>query len=443
MNLRTSSRASAPTAVRGSAKRALFAWSALVAVAFIWGRVLTLTHHNLLLGAPPFFSPWGFHLSARIVPAIVLATIGVRFGPDVARRASWTTLLAACAATSWAWAAAIAKLSGPRRLTVPLSIRQFGYLQTAVGIHSLGTYLPHFVDKIGSYSQDTIGHPPAMVVIEWLLLQLGIATPGWNAVLVVTGGAVAGVAALVALREITDEATARRAAPFVALVPAVIWWQTADAFFAGVSATAVMLIVLASGRRGRRADFYALAGGLAFGLTFFLSYGLAPLALLAAAVCIHRRTVRPIAIAAAGIVPWFVGFAIFGFSWFAGFFATRNEYWNPAGAASHRPYSYFLIANLAVFAIATGPAVTVGITRIRDRRMWPLVGSILAVVALVDLTGMSKGEVERIWLPFVPWAMLATGALTSAPNTIPASRKWLALQTTTTLLIAVAIRSQW
>ena len=426
-----------------STKRVLFAWSVLVAVAFIWGRVLVLTHHNLLLGAPPFFSPWGFHLSVPMVPALLLATLGVRFGPDVAHRVSWKTLLAATAATSWVWAAAIAQLSGPRRFTVPLSIRQFGYLQTAVGIHSLGTYLPHFVDKIGSYSQDTIGHPPAMVIIEWLLLRLGIATPGWNAVLVVTGGAVAGVAALVALRDVTDEAAARRAAPFVALVPAVIWWQTADALFAGVSATAVMLVVLASGRRGRRADLYALAGGLVFGLTFFLSYGLVPLVLLPAAVCFQRRTVRPMAIAAVGIVAWFVAFATYGFSWFAGFFATRNEYWNPAGAASHRPYSYFLIANLAVFAIATGPAVAVAVTRIHDRRIWLLVGSILAVVALVDLTGMSKGEVERIWLPFVPWAMLATTALASGPNTTTVLRRWLGLQTATTMLVAIAIRSQW
>jgi hypothetical protein len=402
-----------------------------------------LTHHNLLLGAPPFFSPWGFHLSVRMVPALMLAAVGVRFGPDVACRVSWKALLAATAATSWAWAAAIAQLSGPGRFTVPLSIRQFGYLQTAAGIHSLGTYLPHFVDKIGSYSQDTIGHPPAMVVIEWLLLQLGIATPRWNAVLVVTGGAVAGIAALVALREVTDETAARRAAPFVAFVPAVIWWQTADAFFAGVAATAVMLVVLASGRRGRRADLYALAGGLVFGLTFFLSYGLVPLVLLPAAVCLQRRTVRPLAIAAAGIVPWFVGFAAFGFSWFAGFFATRSEYWNPVGAASQRPYSYFLVANLAVFAIATGPAVTVAVTRIRDRRIWLLVGSILAVVALVDLTGMSKGEVERIWQPFVPWAMLATAALASGPNTIPVLRRWLALQMTSTIVVAIAIRSQW
>ena len=35
----------------------------------------------------------------------------------------------------------------------------------------------------------------------------------------------------------------------------------------------------------------------------------------------------------------------------------------------------------------------------------------LLAVVLADLSGMSKAEVERIWLPFLPWVMLATAAL--------------------------------
>src|SRR6266403_6262042 len=111
MNVHSVARTSAPEGERLSTKHVLLAWSALVVVAFIWGRALVLTHHNLLLGAPPFFSPWGIHLSVRIVPALVLAVIGARFGPDVARRAPWKVLLSATAITSWAWAAAISQVS--------------------------------------------------------------------------------------------------------------------------------------------------------------------------------------------------------------------------------------------------------------------------------------------------------------------------------------------
>ncbi len=80
-----------------------------------------------------------------------------------------------------------------------------------------------------------------------------------------------------------------------------------------------------------------------------------------------------------------------GFSWLAGLAATRAQYW--AGVASRRPYSYFLVGNLAAFALAVGPAAAVGLARLRDRRTWLLVGgALVAVVALADLSGMSKAR---------------------------------------------------
>ncbi len=224
------------------------------------------------------------------------------------------------------------------------------------------------------------------------------------------------------------------------LLPAVIWWQSADAFFAGVSATAVAALVLASGRRGRRAMLLALAGGVGFGVTAFLSYGLVLLALIPAVVCFTRRRLELLAVAALGALPVFAAFAALGFSWFSGFAATRHEYWT--GVAIHRPYSYFLFADLALFAVATGPAVAVGLSRLRDLRVWLLVGGALAVVALADLSGMSKGEVERIWLPFVPWTVLATAGL-SVSRPSARLRPWLALQAACALVVAVSIWSQW
>jgi hypothetical protein len=40
-----------------------------------------------------------------------------------------------------------------------------------------------------------------------------------------------------------------------------------------------------------------------------------------------------------------------------------------------------------------------------------LVGAAAAAVAVADLSRMSKAEVERIWLPFVPWLLLSTAIL--------------------------------
>ncbi len=389
-------------------------WSGLVAGAVLWGR-LVARHHHLDLAAPPFWSPFRFHPSARLIPALVVAAVVVRFAPSAARTLRWRPLLALTAVASAGWAVAIAfidSIDGLNAITDPVRFSRNDYLQTARSIQSLRGFLTNFVPTIAHYPQNTKGHPPGMVVIEWLLDKVGLTSAGWNAALVVAGGVAAGVAALVALREIAGEDTARAAAPFMVLVPAVIWWQSADAFFAGVAAWSVTALVLATGRPLSRARLLAVLGGFGFGVTAFLSYGLVLLALVPLVVCFSRRRLSLLGLAALGAVPVFVTFAALGFSWFSGFAATRHAYWT--GVAIHRPYSYFFFADIALFAVATGPAVAVALSNLRDRRVWLLVGAALAVVALADLSGMSKAEVERIWLPFVPWVVLATAALSRA-----------------------------
>jgi hypothetical protein len=74
-------------------------------------------------------------------------------------------------------------------------------------------------------------------------------------------------------------------------------------------------------------------------------------------------------------------------------------------------------------------------------RILPLVGGVAAVIAIADLSGMSKAEVERIWLPFVPWAILASGALAAGgPRLL---RTGLVLQVACTIGVAVTVWSQW
>ncbi len=431
----------APT--HASTARALAVSVALIVVAVLWGHELVATHHHLDVAAPPFWSPWRFHPSARLIPAVLVAILVVGVAPRATFSLRWRPLLAATAAMSASWAVAVAfvdNIDGINALTDPVRLSRNDYLQTARGIGSLHLFLSQFVDHIAQYPQNSKGHPPGMVVIEWLLDKIGLTTSGWNAALVVAGGAAAGIAALVALREVAGEDAARAVAPFMVLVPSVIWWQTADAFYAGVSAWSVTALVLATGRSGRRANALAVAGGIGFGVTAFLSYGLVLLAIIPTVVCVARRRARLLGVAAISATSLFVMFGALGFSWFSGFAATRHEYWT--GVAIHRPYSYFFLADLALFAVVTGPAVAVALGRLHNRRVWLLVGSILAVVALADLSGMSKAEVERIWLPFAPWALLATAALADRqPST--RLRRWLTWQAAWTLLVAVTIWSQW
>jgi hypothetical protein len=204
-----------------------------------------------------------------------------------------------------------------------------------------------------------------------------------------------------------------------------------------VGAWAVTLVILATGRVGRRRVVYAVAGGLLFGVTAFLSYGLVLLALIPSAVAVSRRAWVPLVVTAAGAGAVFVSFAWAGFWWFDGLAATHRQYY--AGVAGHRPYLQFLLVDVACLAIALGPALAVALGRLRDRRLWVLVGSALVAVGVAALSGMSKGEVERIWLPFSIWVLPAGAAFASGPR----RSGWLASQVVFTIALQTLVRSPW
>jgi len=413
-------------------------WLGLIAVAVVWGRYLLDTGAGLGIGAAPLAGRFGWRVSSDALTPIAFAVAVIIGAPILAARLAWRRVLAAGAALSLLWAFALSRIDGGHALVTPF--RSPAYLQTAQTIHDPGRFLAQFVDRIHSYNSHARGHPPGMELLFWATAHLGLSGVGWNAALALVGGAAACIAVLVALRDVGGEAQARTALPFVVLAPAAIWWSSGDAFFAGVSAWAVTLIVLATGSTGRASDARAVLGGLLFGLTAFLSYGLVLVACIPIAVAVFRRRLRLIALAAAGAAPVFAAFAAAGFSWFAGLTATRTQYW--LGAAHHRPYRYFLVADLAAFALAVGPVGAIALSRLRDGRVWTLVGGALIAVVVADLSGMSKAEVERIWLPFVPWVLLATSVFVRAPRARVA-RGWLALQAATAVVIELAVRSPW
>ncbi|MGH8976044.1 MAG: hypothetical protein ACRD0C_22890, partial [Acidimicrobiia bacterium] len=382
------------------------------------------------------------------LPALVLGAAAVAVAPALARRLTWHRLLIATALGTAAWAVALALVDGPRGLTSPLLLRG-EYLHDVPRVGSPGAFLASFTERLPSYHTHTQGHPPGMVLLLWVLSRLGLGGARWAAVLCIGGGAAAAVATLVALRAVAGEALARVAAPFLALAPAAVWVATtADAFYAGLGAAGVALVALASqasGGSGRGRHVLAGGGGVLLGAAVFFTYGAALLAPVAMAVMVAvappGRRLRLLLVVAAGAAAVTAAFAAFGFWWWDGLAATRAAY--VAGVASRRPYDYFLVANLAAFALAVGPAAVVGLTRLRERGPWLVVGGVLAAVAAADLSGLSKGEVERIWLPFVPWVLVATCALAGRYRPGEPARSWLGLQVAVALGLQLAVRTPW
>jgi len=442
-------RSAAPAARRGTrpwararhtfaASIPVLSWAILVVAAWGWGTALNARGADILLWAPPLYGRWDLDVGIGVAIPVAVATAIVVVAPLARDRLGWRSLLAVAWGGAAAWPLALALAHGPGEINLPLE-NPNEYLPAVALVTSPGELLATFTERIGDYTTHVRSHPPGMLLGLWALDAVGVGGSWPAALAVVAVGASATPAVLVALRTVAGEPPARRAAPFLVLLPAAVWIATsADALFMGVGAWAVCLLVVATVRGGRAADLAALGGGVAFGAALFLSYGLVLLAAIPLAVASAERRLRALAIGAAAALAVVLAFAVAGFWWVDGFFAVREQY--EASIARNRPYGFFLLNNLAAFALAVGPVLVLALARLRDRRAWLLVGGALAAVALADLSGMSKGEVERIWLPFVPWVALAAAAL---PSRLSAVRALLAAQAALAIAIQVGVRTAW
>lgn len=285
-----------------------------------------------------------------------------------------------------------------------------------------------------------------------LLDRIGLGGGGWAGVWTITVGATACVAVLVAVRALCGERLARRAAPFLALAPAAVWMGTsADGYFAAVAAWAVALLALTVTGRSL---WWTAGAGLLSGLTFYLSYGLTLFAVIGAAVLLlGRRGVRerPVMfvplLAGTAVVP--VVFTVIGFDWWEAYHLLVERYYE--GAAGVRPYAYWVWANLACTVLITGLATVAGLrragvvlirrrgegdARTEDLRLAFLVAAALLALLVADLSGMSKAETERIWLPFALWLLPACAFL-------PRPRAWLTAQAVLALLLNHLLATGW
>jgi hypothetical protein len=382
-----------------------------------------------------FFPPLAVRYDPRanwlLVAPVLFAVLLVAMSAWVARTARWRVLILVAFAAAAGWAVALAQVDGVAGLTGDAN-----YLHDVTFVRDPVSFLSGFVANIAHYTQHVRAHPPGFLILLWGMRRLGLGGAGWESAAVIAAGAAAVPAALMVVRELAGERTARSAAPFLVLAPIAIWVATsADSLFMGVTAWSVATLVLSTGRSGRRSDVLAALGGLLFGAGLFLSYGIALVALVPVSIAVARRRLRPLIVAAGGIAAVGAVFAAAGFWWFRGLQATVDQY--TMSAAQFRPQRAFWLIDLGAFAIAVGPATAVALARLRNRWVWVPVVAALVAVALADLSGLSKGEVERIWLPFAPWILVAGVSL---DGDRPEGRPWLAVQAAACLWLQVFVR---
>lgn len=425
---------------RHASRAGVAAWMAVVAVALAWGTV-AVADAGVALRAAPLMGRWGWQGGPALLPAVGLAAGAVAWGPRLAARLPWRAVPWAAGAAAVAWTTALAAAGGWGRVTEPLTSRH-EYEPFAAGIDDLFAFLAGFTDGLAGHPVHVQGHPPGPVVVAWALDRIGLGGAGWLAALALAGWGLAAGAALVAARAVAGEPVARRAAPALVLLPAAVWAGTSlDALFAGITAAACALAFVAVVRSSPRR---AATAGLVAGAALLCTYGAVavlaiPLLAGVGLVAGGRRGGARLAAWAAGGAGAVLGLAAAaGFWWPDGLAATGRAYWS--GVGGDRPGLYLTVAgNPAALALATGPAVAAGLAAAlaRMRSAWRpalLPAAALAAVAAADLSQMSRGEVERIWLPFVPWLALA------APGD---RRGWLAGQVAVGLALQSSLASPW
>lgn len=399
--------------------------------------------------AAPLFGWRNAHLGWGTPVAVAIAAAVVGWGPRLANRLPWRPLLALTWLTALGWAVALALVDGwdrgfAARLRSPdefvHEVSRFGDVSGA---------LRDFARRIPDYQPDSwniqvSGHPPGAALAFVALDRIGLGGATCAAVVCTLVGTSAVVAVLLTLKALGDGEMARRAAPFLALAPAAVWIAvSADAFFTGVTAWAVALLARAACRTVRWPQAAAVGAGILLGFGVYLSYGLTLMVLPAAAVLLVARTARPLWGAALGAFAVAAGFTMGGFWWWDGYLAVKVRYYQ--GVAADRPYVYWAWANYASLLCAVGLAPPAALHRVLSRRavqvLRPLNVLLLAfllAVLLADLSGLSKAETERIWLPFGIWLLSAPALLP-----LPSHRYWLALQAGGALAVNHLILTNW
>ena len=409
----------------------------------------TASQYKALAQTAPLLGRWLPHIGWGTPFAVILALAVVVWGPSMAPRLPWRRLIMGSWLASAGWAMSLTLIDGWHRGFVGRLETRRDYLVEVPHAGTISGLVHGFAARIPanqphSWNIQVAGHPPGALLTFVGLARVGLGGGAWASTFCVAIGSSAAMAVLICIRAVDSETRARRAAPFVVLAPTAIWIAvSADAYFAGTAAWGLTLLALAATRTTRFPIGASVGAGVLLGFCCYLNYGLVLMAIPSLAVLVIARNYRPIIGAIGGAAAVVIVFTATGFWWFQGLSLLRQRYW--AGVARDRPFAYWAWANLASFACAVGLAAATAQHRvfswsaIRKRAGLNIlcIAFLVAVVA-ADLSGLSKAETERIWLPFAVW-------LIAAPALLPrrSHRFWLSVQGLSALVINSLILTAW
>ena len=404
---------------------------------------MTFTYRDIDVKFPPLHASWDPTFGRDGAIAVVIGLALWLVVPRVAARFAWAPMLGVAYAALWVWTMALALTVGREGLASVFERRQ-EYVYDAQHVGSIHTMLQTFISRIPFDAPDNwyvhvAGHPPGALLYFVGIDRLGITDPFWIGVVCVTLSSTAVVAVLITLRTLGSEQLARSAMPWIVLAPSAVWMGVnGDAVFTAVAAWGLALLAIAA---VHRRTLPAIGAGLLLGYCVYLSYGLVLLGILAIAVLIIAKSWRPLPWALGGAAVVAAAFTLGGFAWWEAYPVLRERYY--AGIASDRPYSYWVWADIAAWTFTVGLVVWAAfpraVTALLERNpLAQLAAAALLTIAVATLSGMSKAEVERIFLPFTIW-------IVALPALLPGRwhRPLLLVQVATGLAAELLLLTRW
>lgn len=416
------------------------------------GRAEQRSHSGLFLGAAPLVGRnsvdgWHWRLGwSTVLAALLASAVVVAHYRGWWKRARLRYVGAAAGIGASFFAVLLALTDGVNGLTYGAN-HPSEYLTNLSSAPPAGEFLRTFVDRINDYSVHVRGHPPGFILM--LKAMEGIGLGGVWPLIVLTGiccGVVA-VAVMWTIHFWVGQEWARRAAPFLVVSPSAIWMVTSgDAIFSAIGAVGVLVATYGVCRPPLRAVVIGLVSGVLLGWLLFLTYLgaiflLIPIVIVIVAVV--NRKPGAVAVGLGGLIGGLIvlfTFRVFGFWWFEGVAITKREYLE--GSAQFRDWNYFKVGNIGAALIAIGPATVVGLASLRHRRLWWIVAAAGGALLISHFSQYTKAEVERIWLPYYPWLIVAgAGAWVFG-------RRWIvttaiALQALFAIVLQAALVTKW
>jgi hypothetical protein len=349
------------------------------------------------------------------IEIIIPIALGILFWLAIPKllAASIRTFLAVSVAFGWLFSMTLAMegrgLSG---MTATFTAAGNYWSQVPVveqlGPRAFGAAYPNLFIHIYPLTHAAV-HPPGALLFLWTLSRLTGGSAGISCAIIALIGVLGAVPTYLLARDAYGERAARGAALLFACSSGILLYApTVDSIF--VTFTAVALVALL---RATRSDAWAIGAGVLSTVTLCFTFGALALAPLFLGMLLLARKdvpiwtlVRRASLVLAGVIVTAIAFRVALSINLIAIFRSVVDAMRHFDQFSGRLYRYWVWANPAALFISVGlgiSALFAAETEVRWRLRSPGLESVLlATVVLLTVTGLNRGEADRVWLLLAP-----------------------------------------